>query len=81
MDDYFDSFNNQSEAMEISQQGMTALKEGGFRLTKWTSNDSQILDTLPLSEPSSASISLDLDASIRHTIDSQDGYSADQSFR
>ena len=61
MDDYLDSFNTQSEAMEMSQQFMTALKEGGFQLTKWTSNDSQILDTLPLSETSAASINLDLD--------------------
>ena len=61
MDDYLNSFNTQSEAMEISQQVMAALKEGGFRLTKWTSNDSHILDTLPLSEISAASVNLDLD--------------------
>ena len=61
MDDYLDSFNTQSEAMEISQQVMAVLKEGGLRLTKWTSNDSQILDTLPLSEISAASVNLDLD--------------------
>ena len=61
MDNYLDSINTQSEAMEISQQVMAALKEGGFRLTKWTSNDSQILDTLPLSEKSAASVNLDLD--------------------
>ena len=40
MDDYLDSFNTRSEAMEISQQVMAVLKEGGLRLTKWTSNDS-----------------------------------------
>ena len=61
MDNYLDSINTQSEAMEISQQVMAALKEGGFRLTKWSSNDSQILDTLPLSEKSAASVNLDLD--------------------
>ena len=33
MDDYLNSFNTQSEAMEISQQVMAVLKEGGFRLT------------------------------------------------
>ena len=36
--------------MEISQQVMAALKEGGFRLTKLASNDSQSLETLPLSK-------------------------------
>ena len=61
MDDYLDSFNTQSKAMEISQQVMAVLKEGGLRLTKWTSNDSQTLDTLPLSEISAASVNLDLD--------------------
>ena len=60
MDDYLDSFNTQSEAMEISQV-MAALKEGGFGLTKWTSNDSRILDNLPLSKILAASINLDLD--------------------
>ena len=60
-DDYLNSFSTQSEAMEISQQIMAVLKEGGFQLIKWTSNDSQILETLPLSEISTASINLDLD--------------------
>ena len=56
--------------MEISQQVMATLKEGGFRLTKWTLNGSQILDTLPLSEISAASINLDLDdTSIEHALD------------
>ena len=64
MDDYLDSFNTQSEAMEISQQVMVALKEGGFRLTKWISKDRQILDTLPLSEISAAPVNLDLDDTI-----------------
>ena len=54
MDDYLDSCNTQSEAMETSQQVMAALKWGGLRLTKCTSNDRQILDTLPLSEISAA---------------------------
>ena len=61
MDDYLDSFNTQSEAMEISQQVMAALKQGRFRLTKWSSNDSWILDNLPISEISAASVNLDLD--------------------
>ena len=43
---------------------MTALKEGSFRLTKWTSKDTQVIPlsgTLPLSEKSAASINVDLD--------------------
>ena len=63
-DNYLDSFNTQSEAMEIPQQVMTAVKDGSFRLTKWISNDGQVIplsDTLPLSEKSAASINLDLD--------------------
>ena len=61
MDDYLDSINTQSEAMEISQLVMAAFKEGGFRPTKWSTNDSQILDTLPPSEISAAPVNLDLD--------------------
>ena len=46
-----------------------AIKEGGFRLTKWTSNDSRILDSLPLSEISAASVNLDLDdINIEHAL-------------
>ena len=61
MDDCLDSFNIQHKAMEISQQVMAALKEGGFRFTKLASNDSQILETLPLSKIWAALINLDLD--------------------
>ena len=70
MEDYLDFFNTQSEAMEISQPVMAVLKERGFRVTKWTLNDSQILDTLPISEVSAASINLELDdKSIEYVLD------------
>ena len=47
--------------MEILQQVMAALKDGGFQRTKRASSDNQILDTLSLSEISAASVHLDLD--------------------
>ena len=38
-----------------------ALSEGGFHLTKWVSNDQQILKALPSQEVSSTLINLDFD--------------------
>ena len=38
-----------------------ALSEGGFRLTKWVSNDQQILKPSPSQEVSSTLINLDFD--------------------
>ena len=43
MDDYLGSFDTKKEAIETSQSVTTTLKTGGFRLTKWISNDQEIL--------------------------------------
>ena len=61
MVDYLDSFYTLQEAIKISNDVANALSEGGFHLTKWVSNDQQILKALPSQEVSSTLINLDFD--------------------
>ena len=61
MDDYLDSFYTVQEAIKIANDVANALSEGGFCLTKWVSNDQQILKALPSEEVSSTLINLDFD--------------------
>ena len=61
MDDYLDSFYTVQEAIKIANDVANALSEGGFCLTKWVSNDQQILKALPSEEVSSTLITLDFD--------------------
>ena len=61
MDDYLDSFHAVQETIKVSNDVINALSEGGFRLTKWVSNDQQILKALPSQEVSSTLINLDFD--------------------
>ena len=52
MDEYLDSFHIVQVAIKISNDVANAVSEGGFRLTKWISNDQQILKAIPSQEPS-----------------------------
>ncbi|XP_078493204.1 uncharacterized protein LOC144748755 [Ciona intestinalis] len=54
VDDCLMSFARASEAMRSMDQLRTALKLGGFRLTKWLSNDDCVLQSVPKEEKSSA---------------------------
>ena len=61
MDDYLDSFHTVQEAIKVSNGVTNALNEGGFHLTKWASNNQQILKALPSQEVSLTLINLDFD--------------------
>ena len=61
MDDYLGSFNSLKETIEITQGLTTALKNGGFKLTKWISNSKEFLQSIPKAEISSKIIDLNLD--------------------
>ena len=61
MDDCLHSFHAVQEAIKVSNDVTNALSEGGFRLTKWVSNDKQILKVLPSQEVSSTLVNLDFD--------------------
>ena len=58
MDDYLDSFDTKEKAIETSESIITTLKMGGFCLTKWISNNQEILSALPSAELSPSSINL-----------------------
>ena len=60
MDDYLDSFDSEDKAIGICKILIQVLADGGFRLTKWSSNSSNILKLLPSNEIKT-SINLDLD--------------------
>ena len=47
MDDYLDSFNDITIAVSTTLSVSTLLEDGGFHLTKWTSNSIDILNTFP----------------------------------
>ena len=47
MDDFLDSFSSQIEAINTSKEISEILKKGGFHLTKFVSNDREILQSLP----------------------------------
>ena len=60
MDDYLDSFNNLTTAVSTILSVSSLLKNGGFRLTKWTSNSIDILNNLPKDDISQKITNLDL---------------------
>ena len=61
MDDYLDSFHTVQKAIKVSNNVGNALREGGFRLTKWLSNDQQIVKASLSQEVPSTLINLDFD--------------------
>lgn len=61
MHDYLDLFDTKEESIETSQNVITTLETGGFQLTKWISNNQEILSALPSLELSPSSINLDLE--------------------
>ena len=50
MDDFFKSVESSSEALELQQQLVAMLKLAGFNLTKWISNEKEVIERIPVSE-------------------------------
>ena len=46
MDDYLDSFSTAEEAIEVSQELVKLLQKGGFKLTKFGSNNKIVLEAI-----------------------------------
>ena len=63
VDDLLLSVDTEEEAVTISQTLMRLLWEGGFRLTKWTSNSTDVLQSIPENErnPTIQNVNLDFD--------------------
>ena len=62
MDDYFDSFSNKEEAINVSNKAKQLLSDRGFNLTKFSSNNHDILKSLSSTNTvKPTNINLDLD--------------------
>ena len=63
MNDFWDSFSSQIEAINICKKISKVLKKGGFHLTKFVSNEWEILKCWPRDDLSAnyQSVNLDLD--------------------
>ena len=50
VDDMLDSFATEEEAIHVSESIQETLAEGGFRLTKWHSNNRRVIEAFPEEE-------------------------------
>ena len=50
MDDFFKSVKSSEEALALQKQLVEMLKLSGFKLTKWISNDRNVIDCISESE-------------------------------
>ena len=60
-DDCLKSVKSAKNAVEFKHQLRSILSKGGFRLTKWLSNSSEVLDCIPLVERAPSVLGLDLE--------------------
>ncbi|XP_030844258.1 uncharacterized protein LOC105444708 [Strongylocentrotus purpuratus] len=61
VDDCLKSVSTREEAKKLIPQLNELLRRGGFRLTKWVSNDKEVLSTVETSERAASVVDLDLD--------------------
>lgn len=47
VDDYFDCFDTEEEAVRMVQNVIQAHKQGGFELVKWISNSPKVMQSIP----------------------------------
>ena len=61
VDDMMKSTSTTEKAISLASQLQTLLKKGGFRLTKWYSNDREVISTIPESERAKSVVNLELE--------------------
>jgi len=61
VDDCLKSVKSAKNAVEFMHQLRSILFKGGFRLTKWLSNSSEVLDCIPRVERAPSVLGLDVD--------------------
>ena len=61
VDDCLKSVDSEKNAIELIKQLTSLLKQGGFHLTKWISNSSEVMHTIPNTERAKSIIDLDLE--------------------
>ena len=64
VDDCLKSLPTTNDAIQLSTELRELLARGGFRLTKWLSNDQEVLETIPESERATSVKALDFDNSL-----------------
>ena len=65
MDDCLKSVSCKKEALHLYHQLTDLLMKGGFRLTKWISNSSEVLNEIPVEERSSSVLNLNKEVNLR----------------
>ena len=60
VDDWLKSVKSAENAIEVVDQLRSILSKGGFRLTKWLCNRSEVLDSIPQTERAPSLLDLDL---------------------
>ena len=61
VDDFLKSVDSEKNAVELIKQLTSLLKQGGFHLTKWISNTSEVMHTIPNTERAKSVADLDLE--------------------
>ena len=61
VDDCLESVPTTDKVARLSGQFRELLSRGGFRLTKWISNDRNVITTVPVMERAPSVVNLDLD--------------------
>ena len=61
VDDMTKSVEKSCEATTLVEQSRELLAKGGFRLTKWYSNDRKVLASIPESERAKSVVDLDME--------------------
>jgi hypothetical protein len=61
VDDLMKSVDTPEKAIKLSEQLRELLSRGGFRLTKWLSNDRKVLEEIPESERAKSVVNLEID--------------------
>ena len=61
VDDCLKSVSTTEKAVQLSSQLRELLSRGGFRLTKWISNDRNLIASVPMTERAPSVVNLDLD--------------------
>ena len=61
VDDIMKSTSTTEKAISLASQLRTLLEKGGFRLTKWYSNDREVMATIPESERAKSVVNLKLE--------------------
>ncbi|XP_030828101.1 uncharacterized protein LOC115919169 [Strongylocentrotus purpuratus] len=61
VDDCLKSISSREEGKRLVSQLCEILKRGGFRLTKWVSNDREVLSAVPSTERAASVVDLDFD--------------------